>query len=274
MGTGKRLATQGRLATAQPKLLFTIYAVAFSAPALYRGTGELAKAVGCSPTTQLILAYGAFGLVGLATWWLTLHSKLAPSMHSIVAPHRHGLPALLCNPMLILASVIAIISTSLIIGPFGKDMATLDDGYSATYRISLILGAALVVPAAEELGGRWLLYRGLRPNNANHLNGLKRLAATAPAILISAAAFGLFHYMVAGPTRMATTALVGIIFAISYEWSGTLAVPLATHIFINARAQLTADLGLTSGRTIAIAAVAAFTVPALMGLAQARPHHQ
>ena len=252
------------------KRLGALYALAFSTPALYRGAAELAKAAGCSKTTQLGVAYFAFGLLGGLVWVLATRSSLAQGLKDIATPIRLGLPSLLCNPLIILAAISATIMTSIVIGPFGKDADILDETHSLTYRLILAIGAAVIVPIAEEVGGRWLLYCGLRPASANDRNGLDRFVATAPAILISGAAFGLFHYMVAGPTRMATTAIIGIILAAAYEWSATLVVPIATHMFINAQARLTADLGPT-GRTIGIIMLIALALPAFVALARLHP---
>lgn len=247
-----------------------IYALAFSAPALYRAAAALAKTAGCDKTTQLSIAYLVFGLTGVLLWWLTARSPLAPSLQTISAPTRHNLPPSLCNPLIIITAISATIATSIIIGPFGKDADILDDTYSLTYRIILAIGAAFIVPITEELGGRWLLYRGLRPATTNQQTGLSRLATATPAIVISGAAFGLFRYMVAGPARMATTAIIGIILAVAYEWSANLAVPIVAHAFINAQARLTVELGPT-GQIIGIAIVAAIALPAFVTLLATHP---
>lgn len=249
--------------------VLTIYAFAFLTPAMYRGASAAAEAFGFDAVAQLTVGYITFGVCGLATWALATGSRWAPTLVPITAPGRSGLPSDLRNPIIIILAASAIITTSMVLGPFGKDAAELADSAGLGHRLILAAGAALVVPVTEEIGGRWLLYRGLRPTRANDLAPLQRLRTTAPAALMSGAAFGLFHYMVAGPTRMAITAIVGVILAVSYEWSGTLAVPIAVHIYINANARLTTEFG-SAARYIGIVLVLGLALRAFLALARMR----
>jgi len=248
---------------------WTIYALAFLTPAAYRGAAEAARALGFDAITQLTAGYLAYGASGITTWALVTRSRWAPTIAPITPPTSSGLPNDLRNPLVIIVAVSAIITTSIVVGPFGKDATVLAESAGFGHRLILALGAALVVPVTEEIGGRWLLYRGLRPTHASNLAPRQRLRATAPAALMSGAAFGLFHYMVAGPTRMAITAIVGVIFAVSYEWSGTLSVPIAVHIYINANARLTTEFG-SNARYVGIILVLGLALQAFLALARMR----
>lgn len=249
--------------------VWTIYALAFLTPATYRGAAEAAGAFGFDAITQLAVGYITFGASGLATWALVTRSRWAPTIVPITAPSKSGLSSDLLNPLIIIVAVSAIITTSIVLGPFGKDATVLAESAGFGHRLILALGAALVVPVTEEIGGRWLLYRGLRPTHANSLAPRQRLRATAPAALMSGAAFGLFHYMVAGPTRMAISAIVGLILAASYEWSGTLSVPIAIHIYINANARLTTEFG-SAARYVGIILVLGLALQAFLALSRMR----
>jgi len=250
--------------------IWAIYALAFLTPLMYRGSAEAARALGFGAIAQLTVAYLAFAASGLTTWALVTRSPWAPIIAPITPPATPGLPNDLRNPLILLCAVSAVIATGLFVGPFGKDATSLPESASFAYRLILGMGAALVVPVAEELGGRWLLYRGLRPAHANSLAPRQRFRATAPAMLTSGAAFGLFHYMVAGPTRMAITAIVGVILAASYEWSGTLTVPIAVHIYINANARFTTEFG-SEARYLGIILVIGLGLRAITALARIRP---
>ena len=193
--------------------VWTIYALAFLTPALYRGAGVAARGLGLNAASELTVSYLTYAASGLATWALVTRSRWAPTIAPITPPTATAFPNALRNPLIIICAICAVITTSLVVGPFGKDATPLAESAGFGHRLVLLVGAVLIVPVAEELGGRWLLYRGLRPAHADSLAPLQRLRATAPAVLISGAAFGLFHYMVAGPTRMAVTAIVGVIFS-------------------------------------------------------------
>lgn len=249
--------------------VWTIYALAFLAPAMYRGADTAASGLGLNAVTQLTVSYATYGASGLAVWALVARSRWAPTIADITPPASTRFPNGLRDPLIMICAISSVIATSLVVGPFGKDATQLSESAGVGHRVILLVGAALVVPVTEELGGRWLLYRGLRPAHANSLAPLHRLRATAPAVLVSGAAFGLFHYMVAGPTRMAVTAIVGVILVVSYEWSGTLRVPIAIHVYINANAYLSAEFG-SGVRYLGVILVLALGLRAFLALAGAR----
>ena len=248
--------------------VLVLYAVAFTTPVLYRAGSMTADNLNLSPELQVGTAYAIYAS-GAVLLWVAVTGRLAGVLIApISAPRRLGLPSSICDPLLVIVSVAAVFAVAMTAGPFGKDFVA-DPSKSPVYRAILGVGASVVAPVAEEVSGRWLLYRGLRPPRANDLRGLTRARAVAPALVLSSLAFGLYHYAVAGPARMAVTALIGLILAASYEASGKLWVPMATHIFINTRASLLAEFDTTY--RLDLIAVIILAIPAFTALVRTRP---
>ena len=83
--------------------------------------------------------------------------------------------------------------------------------------LGLMILAVLVAPVAEEVLFRGMLFNKLR----------KRLHVLVAAPL-QAVAFGLLHPF--GLADMAGVALVGLAFALLYEWRKTLVAPIMMHL--------------------------------------------
>lgn len=186
-----------------------------------------------------------------------------------IASRSNALPPGVRNPLLVIVAVSATMATSVVAGPSGKGAEVLSDSAGLGHRLGLRIGAILVVPIVEELLRRWLLYRGLRPVRADDLHPLRRFRLVLPAALVSSVAYGLFHYMVSSPSRMAVTIVAGLILAASYELSGTLAVPIAVHVFINLQGNLSAEFG-DGGRIVAIALIVMISLPMFVSLVRIR----
>lgn len=249
-------------------LVLALYAIAFITPVLYRAGADAAQSLNLSPTLQSGIGYGIYAASAALIWIVVSRGLAGISIAPISAPKRHGLAASICDPLLVVVSIAAVFAVAMVVGPFGKDFV-IEPSASATHRLILGIGASVIAPIAEEVGGRWLLYRGLRPPEANGLTGLSRARAVAPALLASSVAFGLYHYLVAGPTRMAVTAIIGLVLAASYEASGKLWVPIAIHIFVNTRASLVAEFDATY--RLDVIAIIALAIPAATTLIRTRP---
>ena len=249
-------------------IVLALYAIAFTTPVLYRAGPRAARSLNLSPTLQSGIGYGIYAAIAVLIW-IAIHRRHAGiSIAPIAAPQRHGIAASICDPLLVVVAIAAVFIIALVVGPFGKDFV-IEPSSTATHRVILGIGASIIAPVAEEVSGRWLLYRGLRPPEANGLIGFSRARAVAPALLASSIAFGLYHYLVAGPTRMAVTAIIGLILAASYEASGKLWVPIAVHIFINTRASLITEFDTTYG--LDVIAILALSIPAATTLIRTRP---
>jgi membrane protease YdiL (CAAX protease family) len=87
--------------------------------------------------------------------------------------------------------------------------------------IALTIGVAVVVaPVTEEV-----LFRGF-------LHGLlKRPAGTLPALVFNAALFAVVH---GSQPAIAPLFLLGLLFGIAYEFTGSLLVPIVMHVIFNA----------------------------------------
>ena len=83
----------------------------------------------------------------------------------------------------------------------------------------LILAACITGPVAEEL-----LYRGIV------FSGLRKWMKLWPAALLSACVFGLLHLNV---LQGIYAGILGILFALMYEDTGTIWMPVAVHMLVN-----------------------------------------
>jgi len=94
---------------------------------------------------------------------------------------------------------------------------------------ALILGAVVLAPLSEEL-----LFRGLL------FGWLRRHLPLAPAAALQAIPFGLLH---GGLDYALYACLLGLVLAVVREWTGSLRVPIAAHLVVNATAVFFAYLG-------------------------------
>ena len=65
------------------------------------------------------------------------------------------------------------------------------------------------------------------------MNTLKRSFSAKASIIISAVIFGLLHIMAGGITLAIGAAVIGVIFAVIYEKTGSLWVSIAAHAVAN-----------------------------------------
>lgn len=86
-----------------------------------------------------------------------------------------------------------------------------------------VLLGVLIVPAAEELFFRGMLY-----------NALRRYLPVGIALLLQAAAFGLLHPY--GIAHGVAALYLGLVFALAYDWRRTLWMPITMHSLHKARA--------------------------------------
>ena len=89
---------------------------------------------------------------------------------------------------------------------------------------AMIIGTVIVAPIFEDLLFRGVLYRRLR----DYLN-------VPLAILISAAAFGIFHGNI---IQFFYASALGILFAACYEHYGTVLVPILCHLGANLTSEI------------------------------------
>ena len=85
--------------------------------------------------------------------------------------------------------------------------------------------AAISAPVTEEIFFRGLIYRSLR----NRLS-------VAPAAIVSALLFGAVHALSHPASSLPGIAFAGLVFALLYEWTGSLLPGMALHSFIDASA--------------------------------------
>ena len=102
--------------------------------------------------------------------------------------------------------------------------------------VGLVVLILLVIPVAEEVFFRGMLYNALRQR--------LRVAVAAP---LQAVVFAALHLY--GLTGMAVVALIGVALALVYEWRKTLLTPVVMHVLINVLAM--------AGTALSIAADAA-----------------
>ncbi len=120
---------------------------------------------------------------------------------------------------------------SLVLAPFGlqaqPDLAPLlgSQGFSLPI---LLLSAGLIAPLAEEAFFRGFVYAGLR----------SRLSVPW-AVLASAALFSAAHLL---PTTMPPLFVLGALFALLYEYTGSIWPAIALHVLTNTAALLVASL--------------------------------
>ena len=99
-------------------------------------------------------------------------------------------------------------------------MRIFENATAVTQRIPIILLAVAIAPVAEELAFRGYLY-----------GVIKRFFGAVPALLLSGILFALIHLNL--PSFFPLLVL-GWVFALAYELSGSLLVPMTMHALFNA----------------------------------------
>jgi len=195
-----------------------------------------------------VLAFAVSALIGpvsisASRAWRVLPVLVAGEAWMLVYPlwiarRRHaGLPqlprprAVLVETLVALPALLAILAGQVVIFSvlayrFGE-AGTPRDPWAPVYRspnwfepLAFMILAVTVVPVAEEVFFRGMLY-----------NALRRRLHPVVAALLQAVVFGLFHPF--GLTFAATIALVGLALAVVYEWRKTLLAPVLLHAMIN-----------------------------------------
>ena len=140
------------------------------------------------------------------------------------------------------------------VAPEGKQSVAEDLGANDS-DLALVAGAILVIgiaPFAEEFFFRGFFYRALRGRY-----GLW------PAAAIDGVVFGLVHF--SGKDTLPVLpvlALLGVVFCLVYEWSGTLYAPIAMHAFNNMLAYTTVTDGTAVSLTVGTVAIAGYVYAA------------
>lgn len=121
-----------------------------------------------------------------------------------------------------------------------------NDTFFAGAVIYELLGSCLVIPAAEELLFRGVVYKRLKLLFAP-VNGTRQIlgmdAGSFITVCLSAFLFGLVHFNV---VQFLYAGILGIALAIAYEKTNCLYVPILGHIAANAVAVLRAETGFLS----------------------------
>jgi membrane protease YdiL (CAAX protease family) len=104
-----------------------------------------------------------------------------------------------------------------------------ENSSSVARRIPIIMLAVVIAPVAEELAFRGYLYAVI-----------KRYCGAVPALILSGILFALIHLNLASFFPLLALALV---FALAYELSGSLLVPMTMHALFNALSLILIMLG-------------------------------
>lgn len=146
----------------------------------------------------------------------------------------------------------------LLVAPEGSQdtLTTLGTGRSSTLLLGGGAAVILLAPLAEEIFFRGFFYRAMRNR-----------FSTASAVTISALLFGSIHYT--GPETLSLLpilAVLGAVFCLLYEWTGSLYPAIALHVLNNAL-----TFGASSeGSVLVGAAMGAFGLVLCAGLSRAR----
>lgn len=148
----------------------------------------------------------------------------------------------------------------LVLAPSGSA----SDDRSIAVMIVAAVGSSTVVPFAEEVIYRGLLFQLLRFRSVGATGrwpeGGARLRALVPAVATSSALFGIAHYEVASASGMVYLAGVGAVLALVYEFTGRLWAPKLIHSSLNLAASL-GEFNLSPG------VVAGVSTAAMVGVA-------
>lgn len=128
---------------------------------------------------------------------------------------------------LIGAAVLSLILNVLIMNsPLPEMFSGYDDASSITFEgqnpILVILSTVILAPIAEELIFRGLMY-----------DRMKRYLGIPASVILTSLAFGVYHGTV---IQFIYASAIGVMFALYYEKSGSLIMPIAAHAVMNALA--------------------------------------
>lgn len=175
--------------------------------------------------TLVLIASGLQALVMFGAVWLLVLRRLGMTWRDIgFRPAATGWivgAAFLAIPLMPLVSGLTVGFQKLTGRPVKSPQIGMlaPDGFTWHGAIGLILLAGILIPVMEEVLFRGLLFRWLR----------KRWSAW-PAILTSAVIFGVAHMI---PDTIPGTATIGILLAWLYERTGSLWIPVVTHVTYN-----------------------------------------
>lgn len=175
--------------------------------------------------TLVLIASGLQGLVMFATVWLLIVVRKRISWRDLgfreVGTGWLVGAALVALPMMPLVSGLTVLFQKLTGRPMRSPQIEMlaPAGFTWHGAIGLLLLAGILIPIMEEVLFRGLLFRWFR----------KRWSAW-PSILVSALIFGVAHMI---PDTIPGTALIGVLLAWLYERTGSLWVPVVTHVTYN-----------------------------------------
>jgi membrane protease YdiL (CAAX protease family) len=136
------------------------------------------------------------------------------------------------------------------VAPDGKQTVAEDLGADDS-QLALVAGAILVIgiaPLAEEFFFRGFFFRSLRGR-----------FGLWTAALIDGVVFGLVHY--SGKDTLPVLpvlALLGMVFCLVYEWTGTLYAPIIMHAFNNMLAYTTVTNGTAVSLIVGVVAISGY----------------
>lgn len=137
--------------------------------------------------------------------------------------------------------------------------AAAEDQYSAAFVLGLLV-YGLITPAAEELLFRGIIY-----------NYLKRFIAATPAMILSAALFGMYHM---NTVQGSYGFILGMLMAYAYKYFGQFAVPLAIHMASNLIAYCLTYTGFLGTAAVNWFVCLVFLATALLGLRYLEKHEK
>lgn len=182
--------------------------------------------------------------------WETVYGKKEPG--TLFRNLRQGVLAVISGAALGIAVNNIIAMTPLIEKSSGFQNA--NDAFFAGEIVFEFLGSCLLIPIAEELLYRGVVYKRLQV-----------MVGVGPAILLSALLFGIMHV---NPVQFLYAGILGILLAFLLEKSGFLYVPILGHIAANVAAVVRQETGWLSFSYERTAAGVGFTV-LMLGIAAA-----
>ncbi|MDO5653180.1 MAG: type II CAAX endopeptidase family protein [Brachymonas sp.] len=96
--------------------------------------------------------------------------------------------------------------------------------------VAVVLAVTVMAPLGEELFFRGLLYRSLRDGVARWL---PMLPSAALGMVLSSLLFAVMHVGDGQDTQWPALFVMGILMALSYEWTGSLLAPMMVHALNN-----------------------------------------
>ena len=218
----------GTLAGAVAMMAFmTVYLATHSMDMLlfYQDRDATMKVV--EKVTEIVLRYtteiqGMTALVTIPVMaFLYYRDRKREKISGVIPSHKAS--AIQYIPMLVMAGAVNIVLNNLImIGGLSNYSAEYREITKAFYSASLgmqILCLGILVPIAEELVFRGLMYRRMREDTG-----------VVMSIIYSAVVFGLFH---GNMVQMIYGTLMGVMLAYVCEKYGSVAAPIAAHIMVN-----------------------------------------